>query len=426
MFIYVVRPGDTLASIARMYNVSVQRVARDNAIDDIDKLVVGQSLVIRPVNFIYTVKPGDTLTNIANRFGVTIRQLTEFNNISNIDQLNVGMNLEINYAYPDKEPLEVNGFAYPDIDYDTLIKTLPNLTYLSIFSYQITDEGLLNDIDDERLIEEAYLYNVAPIMVVTNLDIDQPGVFSTDLIHEVLASEANRTRLINDIIRVANQKSYYGVCIDFEYIYPADRNNYNAFLSEAKIRFDQLGYVFMTAVAPKYSADQSGLLYEAHDYLHHGRTVDRVAIMTYEWGYIFGPALPVAPINEVRRVIDYAVTAILPQKILMGIPNYGYDFQIPYVEGDMAVLIDNLEAIDIAIREGAEIEFDEVAQSPYFVYSDNGEQHIVHFEDARSIIAKIDLVKEYDLVGVSYWTIMEEFPQNWLIINYYFNVVKIL
>ena len=176
----------------------------------------------------------------------------------------------------------------------------------------------------------------------------------------------------------------------------------------------------------KTSQDQPGLLYEAHDYPVHGMVLDRVIIMTYEWGYIFGPALPVAPINEVERVIKYTVSAIPPYKILMGIPNYGYDFKVPFVEGSMADLISNLEAIDLAIEKQAEIEFDEKAQSPFFRYFVNGEEHVVHFEDARSIKAKFELVKEYDLKGVSYWTLMDPFPQNWLLLNYFFRVIKLL
>ena len=182
----------------------------------------------------------------------------------------------------------------------------------------------------------------------------------------------------------------------------------------------------MTSLAPKTSAEQEGLLYEAHDYQDQGEIVNRIVLMTYEWGFIYGPAMPVAPLDKVEEVIEYAVTEIPSEKILMGMPNYGYDFKVPFVEGTAAKIITNIEGLEIAKRVGEKIEFDPNAQSPYFNYQQNGQEHEVHFEDARSTIAKIELAKKYELAGLSYWTIMDFFTPNWLLIDYYIEVIKIL
>lgn len=426
MFIYVVKANDTLQSISQRFNVPIARIVADNGISNPNALVVGQSLLIRPLSFRYTVESGDTLDSIAEKFQIPLENIYAYNPQLKDDNIYPGLDLRIIYDNPEKRDIEVNGFVYPEVDMNLLRRTLPYLTYLSIFSYQITTEGVLNEINDTPLINEAYRYNVAPVMVVTNISLLEPGVFSTDLIHEILSDESKTAKLLDNIASVANEKNYFGICFDFEYLYPEDRTLYNNFLRLAESRLKPLGYILMSAVAPKTSQDQPGLLYEAHDYPVHGMVLDRVIIMTYEWGYIFGLALPVAPINEVERVIKYTVSAIPPYKILMGIPNYGYDFKVPFVEGSMADLISNLEAIDLAIEKQAEIEFDEKAQSPFFRYFVNGEEHVVHFEDARSIKAKFELVKEYDLKGVSYWTLMDPFPQNWLLLNYFFRVIKLL
>ena len=75
----------------------------------------------------------------------------------------------------------------------------------------------------------------------------------------------------------------------------------------------------------------------------------------------------------------------------------------------------------------AQIQYDVVAQSPFFnYYDDKGKQHVVWFEDARSIYAKLRLVNEFKLSGVSYWTIAKYFPQNWLVLNSLFDVKKLL
>lgn len=128
--------------------------------------------------------------------------------------------------------------------------------------------------------------------------------------------------------------------------------------------------------------------------------------------------MAVAPINKVRQVLDYAVTEIPTDKIIMGIPNYGYDWQLPFQRGiTKAELIGNVEAVRIAAQNGAEIQFDETAQSPYFTYWAEGRQHEVWFEDVRSIEVKIDTAISYGFRGFGYWNLMRPFRANWLLVN---------
>lgn len=135
--------------------------------------------------------------------------------------------------------------------------------------------------------------------------------------------------------------------------------------------------------------------------------------------------MAVAPINQVRRVVEYVVTEIPVEKINMGIPNYGYDWPLPYERGvTRAATIGNVQAVRIAIAQGAVIEFDEVAQSPYFRYVQAGVEHEVWFEDVRSLQAKFDLIKEFDLRGCSYWQIMQWFKANWLLLHDNFYILK--
>ncbi|NMB97590.1 MAG: spore gernimation protein, partial [Clostridiaceae bacterium] len=253
------------------------------------------------------------------------------------------------------------------------------------------------------------------------------GGFSSDIAHAVLTDSQAQDNLINNITTTLREKNYYGLDIDFEYIYPYDRESYNNFLRRVIETFRPLGYSISTALAPKISADQQGLLYEAHDYPVHGELADHIILMTYEWGYTYGPPMTVAPINQVRRVLDYAVTEIPPEKIMMGIPNYGYDWTLPYTPGTAARTISNVGAVDLARRVGAQIQFDQTSQAPFFnYYADDGRQHEVWFEDARSILAKLSLANEFGLGGVSYWTIGRFFPQNWLILNEVYDIIKVL
>ena len=146
--------------------------------------------------------------------------------------------------------------------------------------------------------------------------------------------------------------------------------------------------------------------------------------MTYEWGYTAGPPMAVSPLPNVRAVVDYAVTEIPPDKILLGISNYGYDWTLPFVRGtSRAVSISNQHAIELAIQYNIAIQYDEAAQAPYFHYTDaDGAVHEVWFEDARSLSARLALLPEYRLLGGGVWNLMRPFPQIWTLLTSLFDI----
>ena len=137
--------------------------------------------------------------------------------------------------------------------------------------------------------------------------------------------------------------------------------------------------------------------------------------------------MAVAPIHQVKKVVDYALTVIPPNKIVMGMALYGYDWKLPYVKGGpFAPGISPQEAVRRAAKYNAAIQYDPLSQSPHFNYYDEqGIKHEVWFEDARSVQVKFDLVKQYQLRGISYWVLGNPFPQNWLLIEDNFQVRKL-
>lgn len=429
MEIYVVKQGDTIYKIAQMFNVSAEKIIADNELTNPNNLVVGQTIVILTNGAngtTHTVVSGDTLFSIAKQYGVSLSSLMQANpQITNPLNLQIGSVVTVPNVNQNKREIEVNGYCFPNISDSVLNKTLPSLTYLSIFSYEVLPDGnLVNISNDTRLIEKARSQNVAPMLVITN--IEQNASFSSELAHEILNNPVAQENLINNVISKMQEKNYYGVDVDFEYLFPEDREAYNQFLLELKTAITPLGYILTTAVAPKTSKNQEGLLYEAHDYAFHGKVSDHVIIMTYEWGYTYGPPMAVAPANQVKRVLDYAVTEIPSRKILMGMPNYGYDWNIPYVEGTAASSISNVGAVDLAREVGSFINFDNVQKAPYFNYWQGSQEHVVWFDDARSTYERLKFVEEYDLGGVSYWTINQFFPQNWLVLNAMYNIKKVI
>lgn len=421
--IYVVKRGDTLYSISQKYGVPLNELISLNMFTNPEQLVVGQTVFIPREDISYTVVRGDTLYSIARKYGISLDSILAANpRITPPYTIYPGDKITIPLEPQKLGEMEANGFVFPNVSQSTLTAILPHLTYISPFSYEVRSDGTLTDLSDSNVIARVSEADVSPLMTITN--IQEEGGFSGEITHSIFNDEEIENFLIENIINTLNSNNYYGIIVDFEYINPSDKDNYTAFLKKLTNALHPLGYIVMAALAPKISGDQKGTLYEAHDYGVIGQIVDRVILMTYEWGYLYGPAMAVSPINSVRQVLDYAVTVIPPEKILMGMPNYGYDWTLPFIQGSAARVVTNVGAVNLAREVGSFIQFDEMSQSPFFNYYRDNKKHVVWFEDARSIDAKLRLVDEYGLAGVSYWELSVNFPQNWLVQDSLFDVIK--
>lgn len=417
MEIHVVRPGETLYSIAQRYGVSMARLLEDNDPPDPARLVVGQTLVVRWPEQVHQVRPGDTLSSIARTHGLTVRQLWQRNpGLGGRDLIYPGQELVLSYRQSPLGALAAGGYARPDVDQDLLRKTLPNLSDLAPFTYGFTAQGELLSLNDAVLLAAARTAGVRPWLHLSTLTAD--GTFSNQLSHAIFIDGQAQNRLIADLVREVQRKGYQGVDVDFEFILPEDAARYPQFIAALRESLAPLGISVMVALVPKTSADQKGDFYQGHNYRLLGEAADYVFLMTYEWGYTYGPPMAVAPLNQVIRVVDYALSEIPREKIWMGMPNYGYDWKVPYQTNTIARSISNQQAIVLAQKHYAAIRFDSAAQSPWFRYVDGeGQEHEVWFEDARSVRAKLELAYSRGLHGVNYWNLMRPFPQNWTLLT---------
>ncbi|MCR8658703.1 LysM peptidoglycan-binding domain-containing protein [Paenibacillus endoradicis] len=416
-----VRAGESLWSIAAQYGVTVHAIEQTNQLANPNLLDPGMSLIIPPI--IHVVQPGETLMAISNRYGVSVQTIMIENHIENPNNITIGMQLII----PRKKlEIEVNAYTYQSNEaaVNTLNKIGQLLTYFSPFAYMIKEDGSLQPFDDQQMVEAAIVNNISPMLSITNFTSTEAG---SNLSHVVLSSPELRETLINNVLQVMEEKGYTVLNVDFENVLPQDRENYNEFLQLCVDRLHPKGYLVSTALAPKTSVQQSGLLYEAHDYEEHGRIADFVILMTYEWGYRKGPPQAISPINQMRKVVEYALTVIPAEKIFLGFQIYARDWVVPHVQGQEAETFSPQEAIRRADQYGAPIQYNVTTQSPYFRYvNEQGVRHEVWFEDARSAQAKFDMVKQYHLRGVSYWALGFPYPQNWVLLDDNFTIKKLM
>lgn len=469
MLIHVVKARETLWQIANNYRVSMTAIVTTNELPNPNQLVIGQALVIPSEDVFHTVKSGETLWKIAQTYGTTVQiilQNNQFVNPANIfpglliyipafrhriqagetlraisqiygvslqNLIKVNNIIDTNLVYPGtilviplkpRPPMSVNAYIYVlgEDAVPIIKKDGKHLTYLSPFAYLIKEDGSLQPINDIPAIQVAKVERAIPMMSIINFTATAKG---ENLANIILNSPTIVERLLTNIIKAMKEKGYLGINIDFENVIPADRESYNSFLNRAVNSLHLEGFFVSTALAPKVSGAQTGALYEAHDYEAHGKIVDFVVLMTYEWDWRMGRPQAISPLNQIKRVLDYAITVIPRKKIYFGFQIYARDWLLPHIEGQEAETFSCQDTILRTVKYGAVIQYDSLAQSPFYRYTDEQlKVHEVWFEDARSAQAKFNVVKNYNLKGMSYWVLGYPFPQNWALLEDNFTIQK--
>ena len=423
MIVHIVASGETVFSISQRYGTTADRIRTDNALLPTEELLVGQALLILTPTVVYTVQRNDTLTSIAQAYGTTVRTLLRNNPALSAERpLYPGQSVVIDYDGEKRGGILTNGYVYPFVSEQALGEVLPYLSMLTPFTVGIREDGSLIPLSDTPIRLMAENAGTDRVLLISTLGEDDR--FNSELPGRVFANAEATERLIGNAVDLAVQEGYRYIDIDFEFIPAAEAQNFAQFIASLRSRANNAGVQVIVALAPKTSRDQPGLLYEGHLYRELGQNADFVLLMTYEWGYTFGPPQAVAPINKVRQVVEYAVSEIPSEKILLGIPNYGYDWLLPFEAGvSRAQSLGNVEALRLAGEYKQQILYDSIAMTPYFYYTAReGGRHVVWFEDVRSILAKLNLISEFDLAGLSAWTVMRWFPGLWLTVNALFEI----
>jgi spore germination protein len=234
--------------------------------------------------------------------------------------------------------------------------------------------------------------------------------------HAQIADSSQRSAIIASLLRIVNRGNYAGIHIDFEGISPQDRPNLTAFMSELAAAFRRFGKMVTMAVAAKTYDATSGWA-GAYDYAGLASTVDLVTVMAYDYHYSgsTNPG-PVAPIGWVAKVASFAASQFGAGKVLLGIPLYGYDWNI--VTGPPAKARRYGDILDLVSRYGGTFAFDDGSKSPYYRYiSPDGASHEVWFENSASVQAKIDVASRYGLAGIALWRLGQEDQAIWKIIG---------
>ncbi len=427
MIIHVIESGETAFTIADEYGVSAEWLIRANGIQYPNDIAVGGTLVILYPSITHTVIEGDTLESIANLYGTTVMDLLRNNSyLSDQEYLRVGEVIVIEYEDERVGDLTVFGYCFSFIEESILRKTLPYLTYIIIYSYIIQEDGQIQELDDEIIIEYAKTYGVAPVMIIS-FD-ERAEVSPTDIFHLILNDERLSNGLIENIVSVLSDKGYSGMSITPSYIYPSDRQLYVDFLEELIGRVKAIGLKVFDTIIPN-TFELITDIFGTQPYIEFiNRLVDSSIIFPHSVGIALG--IPIGSLNQrsVESFIEYFLEYIPPEMIQLGISTVGYLWELPYEayisEGNSIAIY---SAISMARDFDIPIQYDEGTNSAFFIYQENNTEILVRFPDARSFEAFLEMVDKYNLDGIGVWNIMSFTNILWLVVNsqYYINKVDL-
>lgn len=235
-----------------------------------------------------------------------------------------------------------------------------------------------------------------------------------DTAHTLLASETSRASTVDALARAL--ADYDGISIDFEGLYPEDRDPLTRFMAQLAARLRPEGKLVTMALSAKTTDTRIGWA-GAMDYAGLAPHADLFILMAY--GYRTSRSTvpgSVAPMSWVEASLNFALSQIPADKILLGVPLYGYDWDT--TTGPPAKVLRAPDAVALASRYGATVVVDPTQQSARFGYTDaDGHSHEVWFENRSSLASKLELVRRHNLAGAAGWRLGHEHPEAWQAIN---------
>lgn len=303
----------------------------------------------------------------------------------------------------------VENYQDDPVGQTVLAKNLGLINTVIPFSYKVDQYGTISGRHYSKPFQLAKSSGAQTLALVNNI---QGSNFNSDTIHRMLSNASSRSRAVNGIARLLVEKGYRGVNIDFENIKASDRIYLTAFFRELAATLRPKNLLVTASVPAKTSDDKSSAHSGAFDYRALAPYLDMVMIMTYDEHYAGGDPGPVASLPWVEKVINYTLKSFPPQKVVLGIAAYGYDWSWGKGKALQYKGIQNLiKGHKIAPK------WHSVYKVPYFTYKSWGVTHQVWYENSYSTSYKADLVKKYGLKGVAVWRLGYEDPNVWTILR---------
>jgi len=345
--------------------------------------------------------------------------------------------MEVLGFYTNKEGVDYDGKTYKlDNSYSNIMNNNKNVSIAVPFWFRLGESGggsiefhkygfSTSDYKTEakQKVKDMKSKNIKVLALIHNM-LYKNGISGKELAHELFANQTAMNNFINELENYLKEYGFDGVNIDIEDIYKSDRNSYTDLIRQMKEKLGAKGYMITVSIPAKTFDDPTNSYSYPFDYKGIGKYADRVAIMTYdEHGAWTGSGSgPIASITWQEKVVKYAITQMSKEKILLGVPVYGFD----WTKGKSWPKYSSYEmTMETVKSKSLQVSWDDKYKVPYINYWDSNGQKEIWFENASSFSYKINLASKYGLKGIAIWRIGMEDPSIWSVVSGNINVQKI-
>lgn len=278
---------------------------------------------------------------------------------------------------------------------------------LAADQFAINANGTVTGTVPARVFKIARAHNIAVLATVSNYGANG---FEASIAKAILAPGAAQTAAI-DAMTALVAHGYAGINLDFESVPHGLRADYSAFAQVLAAALHKGGYALMLSVPAKTADDPNDSWSGAYDYPILAQFADTLQVMTYDENGPWGAPGPVAGLDWVTACLKYSLTAAPATQISLGVPAYGYDWNLTKNTGVSV----SYKAIPALIHQtGATPQWNTQYASPWFSYTAaNSDKHVVWYENARSIKSKAALATAGSVASISVYALGLENPAFW-------------
>jgi spore germination protein YaaH len=251
---------------------------------------------------------------------------------------------------------------------------------------------------------------------------NDPAVNDFDPALAEAAILTHKDAVIKQLVDLAQSGGFEGINIDFESIaygedIEAARAEFTAFINQLAAALHAEGKKLIISVPGKTADTIEDTWSYPFDLAALGQDADYLQLMTYDQHGPWGEPGPVSGADWVEEVVVYTSSIVDPSKLLIGLPAYGYDWDLsapnPDGESFAAGSFSWTDVPALLDKPGALAAWDAASQSPSVTYMEEGHKHVAWYEDEKSLQAKVALVERYGLAGMSVWSLGQEDEGFW-------------
>jgi spore germination protein YaaH len=280
--------------------------------------------------------------------------------------------------------------------YDSLTAFYSYMNQMPTDTFAVDVHGAVSGKAPTQALQFAKSKGMKTFATISNFDATG---FDAKITHAILNEQKPREQAISQMLKLVEQWGYTGINIDFESIDHTDRKAFTSFVQDVAQKMRAAGYLTVVSVPAELKDNPEDSWTGAFDFAALGKTADILQVMTYDQHGPWGTPGAVAGLDWVEPCIVFSVSVVPASKISMGIPAYGYDWDISAKTG-VQVFWKDIPAL--IAKTGATPQWDSTSSSPFFTYhAADGSSHVVWYEDEKSIPLKSSLAVSHNLAGVS-------------------------